>query len=92
MRKLGYYGDVMHIRRGDFIRLGQAGVLVYTDKHLQTEIPLVPHLSLIQLWVRITVLIFGGTGRRDHNGMNDRDLLHGHSDLPEMRLASFKII
>ena len=36
MQWLGCSGDVMHMGRGGIDRVDQAGVFIYTDKHLHT--------------------------------------------------------
>ena len=70
--------------------MDQPGVLVYTDMHLHTEIPLVALLGLVHLWIALSVFVFGGAGSGDQGGIDDRALLHGHALLLEVGLYRFK--
>jgi len=68
----------------------QAGILVYTDMHLHTEIPLVGLLCMLHLWNPFAGFTFGETGSRDLGGIIDYALLYGHSSLFEVSLNCLK--
>ena len=72
--------------------MDQAGVLVYTDMHLHTEIPLVALLCMVHLWIMCKGFGCGGTRSGDQAGINDHDLLDGYSPLLEVGLDRFKTL
>ena len=47
--------------------------------NLHPEIPLVALLGLVHLRIPLSLFVFGGAGRGDQGGVNDRALAHRHA-------------
>ncbi len=54
------------------------------------EIQLVTLLGLVHLGIALPLFVFGGAGRRDQGGIDDRALAHRHPLLTEMGFEGLK--
>ena len=63
----------------DCRRTDEAALAIHADVNLHPEVPLLALAGLVHLRIPLLLLIFGGAGRRDQGGINDRALLHRHA-------------
>ena len=64
--------------------MDQTGVLVDAEIDFHPFVSQVALLGLVHLRISFPVSVFGGAGRRDQGGIDDRSLPHGHSPGAEM--------
>ena len=70
--------------------MDQAGVLVDADMDFHPVVPLVALLGLGHLRIPLPLFVFGGAGRRDQGGIDDRALPHRHAPSAEVSLDGLK--
>lgn len=71
MQQIRHFVTVMHVGRRNARAMDQSALAVGTNVRLHAEVPLVPFLGLVHLWIARFVPVLGRRRRSDQGGIHD---------------------